>query len=76
VDQHVGRHGDVLGVSAAVREAEDCIAFLETALAIAAQLLDRARELDAHGGGSLGRQRVVALTLHEIHTVETKGLFV
>ena len=73
MNKHMRRHRNVLGVSATIRKAEDGIAFLEIALAAFGQLLDRAGEFHTHGSWSLGREWVVAFTLHEIHAVEAEG---
>lgn len=55
MNKHMRRYSNILSVSAAVRKTEDGIAFLETALVALSQLLDRARELHAHGSWGLRR---------------------
>ena len=73
VHEHVRADGDVLGVGAAVREPEDGVPLLKTALAVAAELLDRAAEFDTQRLGGLGRDRIHALALQQVHAVQTEG---
>jgi hypothetical protein len=70
------RHGDVLCVRAAIRETEDFIALLEAlfAAAFCAQLCDGSRELDAEDLGRARRYGVVALSLQQVHAVQTECL--
>lgn len=74
VDEHVRRDSNVLSVRATVSKAKDGIALLEAVLAVGAQLLNGARELDTHGRRSLRRKRVETFALEEIHAVEAEGL--
>ena len=47
MDQHVRADGDVLGVGAAVREAEDAVAHFEVAVRVRVDRVHDAGELDA-----------------------------
>ena len=75
VDQHVRAERDVLGVRSPIREPEDLVVLLER-LVVAGrgtEGLDRAAELDTHDGAGLWGQWIAALTLKEVHAVETEG---
>ena len=76
-------HCDILRVRAPIGQAEDGVAdreMLVGARALVAGLIgvgkgdDGAGELDAESGGGLGRERVVALALQEVHAVEAEGV--
>lgn len=73
----VGALGVSLGITEeqthAVHEAEDLVADLVQASALA-DLDDGAGELDTEGGGSLGRDSVLALALEDVHSVQAKSL--
>ena len=73
VQQHLGRHGDVLGVGAAVGQAEDLVAYFEVAVVAFAETVDDAGELDAQSAGRLRRKRVMSLALDQVHAVEPEG---
>lgn len=73
VNEHMGGNSDILCISATISEAEDGIAFLETMLAFGAQFLNRAGEFYTHCCGCLGRERVEAFALEEVHAVEAEG---
>jgi hypothetical protein len=56
-----------------VCETEDLIADLEVLLNSWAKLLNRSTELYTENFSSLRWNRIMALTLQQIHTIETKG---
>lgn len=71
--QHLGAHGNVLCVRAAVGQAKHLVAGLEEAVVAGAKRLDDAAELDAQRRGCLWRQRVHAAALDNVHAVDAKG---
>jgi hypothetical protein len=73
VDEHMCAHGNVLRISTTVRETKHSIALFETALALRSEFLDYTAEFDTEGLGGLGRERVVAFALEQVHAVETEG---
>lgn len=74
VQEHLGADGDLLGVRAAVGQAEDFVALLEVAVGARPERGDGARELDAEGRGGLRRQRVLAFALNQVHPVQAECL--
>jgi hypothetical protein len=74
--KHMRRHGDILCIRAAIRKTKHLIALLEALLtaAFGAQLCDGARELDAEDLGRAGGYGVLALSLQQVHAVQTEGL--
>jgi hypothetical protein len=73
VDEHVCAHGNVLCISTTVRQTKHGITLFETALALRSEFLDYTAEFDAQSFGGLGRERVVAFALEQVHAVETEG---
>lgn len=74
VDEHVCAHGNILCISTAVCQTKHSITLLESVLALRSEFFDYTAEFDTEGCGSLGRQRVVAFALEQVHAVETEGL--
>jgi hypothetical protein len=66
-------HGNVLCISTTVCQTKHSISLLEAAFTLIGQFLDYTAEFDTEGLGSLGRERVVAFALEQVHAVETKG---
>jgi hypothetical protein len=66
-------HGNVLCISTTICQTKHSITLLEATLALIGQFLDYTAEFDTESLGSLGRKRVVAFALEQVHAVETKG---
>jgi hypothetical protein len=73
VDEHMCAHGNVLCISTAICQTKHSIALLEATLALIGQFLNYATEFDTKSLGSLGRKRVVAFALEQVHAVQTEG---
>jgi hypothetical protein len=73
VNQHLGRDGNVLGVSTAVGKTENFVADLEVFVSIRTEALDDTGELNAHGRGCLRGKRVETLPLQQVHAVQAEG---
>lgn len=73
MNQHLGRDGNVLGVSATVGKTEDFVSDLEVFMSIRAEALNDTGELNAHGGGCLRGKRVETLPLQQVHAVQAES---
>lgn len=83
-EQHARAHGNVLGIRAAVRQAKNLIADLESVaggglgtlvgpLAARSEGVDDAAKLDAEGCRGLGREGIPTEALDDVHAVDAKG---
>jgi hypothetical protein len=66
-------HSNVLCIGTTVCQSKHSITLLEAAFTLIGQFLDYTTEFDTESLGSLGRERVVAFALEQVHAVETKG---
>lgn len=79
--QHPSAHGDILGISTAIRQAEHLIADLEpmaagilVRLIPGSERMHHAAELDAEGCGGLRGHGIPAVALEDVHAVDAEGL--
>ena len=73
VNEHVRAHGNVLCISTTIRQTKHSITLFETILALRSEFFDYTAEFYTEGFGSLGRKRVLAFALEQVHAVETEG---
>lgn len=73
MDKHVCAHTDVLGVGTSVCQTKHSVTLLEPLFTLTGKLFNGTTELYSHRLRRLRWQRVLALSLHKVHAVETEG---